>query len=45
MSQETLIKRAWFKTGAYLRESLADYRRRLYSQTQPDLVFLRPQAD
>ena len=39
------IRKAWFSTGAYLTESLEDYRLRLFLTTEPDLVFLRNQAD
>ena len=45
LSQNKIIIRAWFKTGAYVKESLQDYKKRLRSQQNPEMIFLRPQAD
>lgn len=39
------IRKLWFTSGAYIRESLSDYRLRVFLSTAPDLVFLRQQAD
>jgi len=36
-------KMYWFSTGAYIRESLADFQYRILTTT--DLVFLKVQAD